>query len=259
MDYRGQVCVVTGASSGIGRRLALDLARAGGVVVAVARREDLLAALVKEMAEASPAATYRCADLAQVDDFAALLAEVEAEFGRIDVLINNAATGGTVPRDSTRARLEQFRAAFEVNYFAAVAGMLAVLPGMQARRHGVIANVSSDDARAPGPGGGDYAGSKAALAATTESIAHVVRGTGVHLHVVYPAWVPTAMGQGAVDRGVMPLPPRPARRTEEQVSALVLRRLTGPRLEINAAAVTLLAPLARTFFPVAYQRARARF
>src|SRR5207253_10560282 len=93
------------------------------------------------------------------------------------------------------------RQVMEVNFFAPYVSMTTVLPGMRQRRHGVIANMSSDDARAPGPGAGDYCASKAALSAATESLAYEARADGVRLHVIYPGWVPTEMGLRAVNSG----------------------------------------------------------
>jgi NAD(P)-dependent dehydrogenase (short-subunit alcohol dehydrogenase family) len=246
VDYRDQVAVVTGASSGLGRRLALDLAAAGSTVVGMARREDLLSTL---------GTPYRVCDVGNVPSYVEALRAVENEHGRIDILLNVAGRGGALP--SEPAAVGTTRDVFEVNFFAPYAGMLQVLPGMRARGHGVIANMSSDDGRAPGPGAGDYSSSKAALSAATESVAFEARADGVAVHVVYPGWVPTEMGRAAVETGGMKLPPRSTRRTEEQVSALVLRRLGGPRLDINAAPVAVLAPVVRALAPRAYRRMRA--
>lgn len=246
MNYRDQVAVVTGASSGLGRRLALDLAAAGATVVGVARREDRLASL---------GLPYRVCDLADVHAYAELLGEIESSYGRVDLLLNVAGMGGIVRREMPS--LETTRRVMDVNFFAAYAGMLAVLPGMRARQHGVIANMSSDDARSPGPGAGDYCASKAALSAATESLAYEARVDGVRLHVIYPGWVPTEMGLYAVQSGGLAMPPRPARRTEEQVSRLVLRRLGDSRVEINCAALPLVAPVLRTVAPRLYHRMRA--
>jgi short-subunit dehydrogenase len=245
VDYRGQVAVVTGASSGLGRRLALDLAARGADVVAVARREDRL----KELG-----CTYRVLDVGDIDAFVALLTAVEQEQGRVDILLNIAGVGGAERNEP--AALATTRRVFEVNFFAPYAAMLAVLPGMRARQHGVIANMSSDEGRAPGPGAGDYAASKAALSAATESLSYDVRGDGVALHVIYPGWVPTEMGMHAVEHG-MPMPPRATRRTEEQVSDLALRRLGSPRVEINCTTAPLLVPVFRSLAPRAYHRMRA--
>jgi short-subunit dehydrogenase len=250
-EVRGAVAVVTGASSGLGRRFALDLAARGATVVGLARRSELLAGLADEMQRRSSGSTTITCDVSDTDHYGAVLAEVERVRGRIDVLLNNAGVGP--PRGEGEPDLAAHRLVMQTNYFAVVAGTLAVLPGMVARRHGVIVNVSSDSGRAPSPHEAAYSASKAAVSAFTESLSFDTDGTGVHVHVLYPGWVPTAMGNEAVDAG-MPLPPKMVRRTEAQVSELVLARMGGPKLDIDAAPVARLAPLARALFPRAYRK-----
>jgi short-subunit dehydrogenase len=240
--YEGAVAVVSGASSGLGRRIATDLAAAGATVVAVARREQAL----RELGLA-----YRACDVSDTDGWSALLAELESEHGRIDLLINGA--GMERRRGIAEVTVADVQETMRTNFDATVAGTLAVLSGMVRRGTGIVANISSDHGRAPGPGTPAYCASKAAVSAFTESLAHEAGPLGVHLHVVYPGWVPTALGQGAVDQG-MPMPPRAVRRTEEQVSSLVLAKLGGPRIEINAARVAALAPVVRAIAPRAYRR-----
>jgi len=254
-DYRGKVAVVTGASAGLGRRLALDLASAGAVVVGVARRVERLQALVEEMQRHSPESCYRICDLSDAASFVGLLKQVEDEHGRIDILANIAGVGGIIRTEPATAA--SLRSIMEVNFIAPVAGMMTVLPGMLERRFGAVANMSSDDGRAPGPGAADYSASKAALSAATESLSYDARPNGVFLHAVYPGWVPTEMGLTAVRDGGLSLPPRAVRRTEGQVSSLVLRRMFDPRLEINVAWLPLVAPILRTVAPRTYQRMRA--
>jgi short-subunit dehydrogenase len=251
-----EVAVVTGASAGMGRRLARDLARAGALVVAVARRVDRLAALVDDIRPTSPDSTYRVCDLSDGHSFVDLLQAVEEEQGRIDILANIAGVGGILRHEATT--VASLRSIMEVNVVAPVAGMVAVLPGMRARGHGAVVNMCSDDGRAPGPGAADYSASKAALAAATESLAYDARPDGVFLHTVYPGWVATEMGLRAVGQGGLALPPRSVRRTEAQVSAAVRRRLFDPRLEINVARLPLIAPVLRSLAPRPYQRLRAR-
>jgi NAD(P)-dependent dehydrogenase (short-subunit alcohol dehydrogenase family) len=255
--YEEAVAIVTGASSGIGRRIALDLAARGATVVGLARRAQLLAEVEQAMRETSPTSGTRVCDVSDTDGFAAQLAAIEEEHGRIDILVNDAAVEQRTPVDTTGG-LAPYRDIFATNVFGVVAGTLAVLPGMLARRSGIVVNVSSDSARAPEAGQAAYAASKAAVSAFTESVAHEVAGRGVHVHVLYPAWVPTAMGMSGVEAGG-PMPPKPVRRTEEQVSNLLLERMGGPRMEINAARLPLAAPIARVLLPRAYQRSmRAR-
>ncbi len=253
--YDGQVAVVTGASSGIGRSVALTLADRGASVIGLARRRALLDQLGEELSRRSARSSTQVCDVGDADAYRDALARIEDERGKIDVLVNNAgidlmlqAAGG---EDTTVRRV------FDVNFFATVAGTLAVLPGMVQRRSGIVVNVSSDVARAPEPGQGAYAASKAAISAFTESMAHEVASRGVHVHVLYPGWVPTAMGlSGTEDGGA--LPPRMVRRTADGVAALVADRMGGSRVDINAALLPLLAPVARTLAPIAYQKAMRR-
>jgi NAD(P)-dependent dehydrogenase (short-subunit alcohol dehydrogenase family) len=267
-ELEGAVCVVTGASSGLGRRFALDLAAAGAVVTGLARRDELLQTLQVELrslshrSQASQSRALRC-DVSDVGSFVEVLEGIESANGRIDVLVNCAGIGepaGDVPVGDVPARgsagpdmLASYRAVMETNYFAAVAGTLAVLPGMLERRHGAIVNVSSDSARAPGPGEPAYCASKSALSAFTECQALSNDGSGVHIHVLYPGWVPTAMGNEAIERG-MPMPPRFVRRSEERVSRLLISRLGSRRIDIDAAPIARMAPVARSLAPGAYKR-----
>lgn len=240
--YRGAVAVVTGASSGLGRRMALDLAERGAAVVGVARREEVLRDLPFEAAPC---------DVGDLDRWGQLLRDIEARHGRVDVLVN--AAGVERRKGIETVEWDDLEEALTVNFRAAAKATMAVVPGMLARGHGAVLNVSSDHGRAPGPGTPAYCASKAALSAFTESIAHEVEGRGVHLHVLYPGWVPTPLGQGAVDRG-MPMPPKMVRRTEEGVSQLALDRIGSAGIDINAARVATLAPVVRALLPPVYRR-----
>ncbi len=116
MDPRGKVAVVTGASAGLGRRLAADLAGAGAVVVGVARREERLRALAAEMRRSSPDSGYRVCDLSDVASFVDLLKQVEEEHDRVDIQLNIAGLGGVIRTEP--ATTESIRAVMEVNFVA---------------------------------------------------------------------------------------------------------------------------------------------
>jgi len=249
--YDGEVAVVTGASSGRGRRIAVELASRGATVVGIDRRQELLDELAGELRAHTPSSRSVVCNVADADAYRTVLADVEGRDGKVDILIAAAAM-----ESETRvpgATLEDFRTTMDVNFFGVVAGTMAVLPGMVARRHGVVVNVSSDSARAPAPSGAAYAASKAAVSAFSEAVAMDVVESGVHVHVLYPGWVPTPMGLAAVERG-MPLPPKPVRRTEEQIAELVSERMGSDAIELNASRLPVMAPLARAFFPKAYRK-----
>lgn len=245
--YEAQVAVVTGASSGLGRRMALDLAGRGASVIALARSADRLDGLAASGNGRIVAAPCDVDDEAAL---ASLLASVESDRGRIDVLIN--AAGWEQATRVEEADVDLYHRIFATNFFGLVTSTLAVVPGMLERRHGIVVNVSSDHGRAPAPGTPAYSASKAAVSAFTESLAHECHGRGVHLHVMYPGWVPTAMGQAVVDAG-MPAPPKIVRRTEEQVSSMTLDRMGGSGIEINCARVATLAPVMRAVAPALYR------
>jgi short-subunit dehydrogenase len=251
--YRGKVVVVSGASAGLGRRVALDLASAGAVVTAVARRRDALDEVAEELRRRSDESAAVVCDVADSGAWAEVLHEVEKSRGRVDVLVNNAGHDpGVRLAEMTMADV---RRTVEVNFFAAVAGTLAVLPGMIERESGIVVNVSSDGGRLPSPGPGAYPASKAALSAFTESVSFRAERRGVRLHVVYPAWMPTAMGRDALGRGLR-APPRLTRRTEDEVARLMLEKMGGRSLEISASRLIDAASVFRAVCPRTYHRLR---
>jgi NAD(P)-dependent dehydrogenase (short-subunit alcohol dehydrogenase family) len=247
--YRGRVAVVTGASAGLGAQLCLDLARAGATVVGLARNAERLDALAVTWRTVSPTSRAVVCDVADTDALRAALCSVAEHDGPIDVLINNAARDpGIRLADITE---DDFRRTFDVNFFAPVAAMVAVLPAMVARGGGIIVNVSSDGGRLPSPGPGAYPSSKAALSALTESTYFRLKNRGVAVHVVYPAFMRTALGLGALARGLRQ-PPRFTIRSVETVSSTILARAGESTLQISVSRVIDAAMVFRQVLPRAY-------
>jgi NAD(P)-dependent dehydrogenase (short-subunit alcohol dehydrogenase family) len=251
--FDGQICVVTGASAGLGAQLCRDLVRAGATVVGLARNTQRLDALTDELRVRSPESRTVTCDVSDTTALRCALEQVTATHGPIDLLINNAAQDPGVRL--VEIGEEDYRRTFDVNFFAPVAASLAVLPAMVERGRGTIVNVSSDGGRLPSPGPGAYPSSKAALSAFTESTSFRLAPKGVRVHVVYPAFMATELGLQALGRGLR-RPPRMMTRSVEAVSRRILAEAGGPALEISASGLIDAAMVFRYVMPRTYHRLR---
>jgi len=186
----GDVVVITGCSSGIGRAVAERFLERGHVVYATARRLDTL----------EPLAASGCHALAlDVTDDASMrhaVETIESEHGAIDVLVNNAGYGQLGALEETT--LEQFHAQFATNVFGVVRMCQLVLPAMRERARGRIVMVSSMGGRITFPGGAAYHGSKYALEAISDVLRFEVAPFGVSVVIVEPGLVATEYGSVAV-------------------------------------------------------------
>jgi NAD(P)-dependent dehydrogenase (short-subunit alcohol dehydrogenase family) len=192
-------------------------------------------------------------DVADTAALRAIVELTERDLGPVDVLVNNAAMDPGIRLVAITE--EDFRHTFDVNFFAPVAATLAVQGAMAERGRGIIVNVSSDGGRLPSPGPGAYPSSKAALSAFSESISFRLGPKGVHVHVVYPAFMATELGMGALGRGLR-RPPRLTMRSVESVSRRILAKAGGPSLEISASGLIDAAMVFRSLLPRPYHRLR---
>jgi NAD(P)-dependent dehydrogenase (short-subunit alcohol dehydrogenase family) len=189
----GRVVLVTGASSGIGRAAARRIAAAGGVVVLVARGREGLEETRAEIAAAGGEAHVHPCDLTDLDEVARMAAEVLDARGRVDVLVNNAGRSIRRSIDQSYDRMHDFQRTMQLNYFGAVRLVLALLPGMRARRCGHVVNVSSAGVQLGAPRFAAYVASKAALDAFSRCLAPEVAGDGVRLTTLHMPLVRTPM------------------------------------------------------------------
>jgi len=187
------VCLVTGASSGIGRAVALALAERGAVLALAARREPLL----REVAAAAGGGSVHPVDLSDPAQALALADAVLAAHGRVDVLVNNA--GVRVDGPLAEVTLDDLDRSFQVNALSplVLAGRLA--PAMAQRGEGVIANVVAATISGGRRGLGAYAASKAALESGTQTLRQEVGGKGVAVFAFDPGWVRTEMAPDGKD------------------------------------------------------------
>ncbi len=185
MQLRGSVCLVTGASSGIGRAACVALAHRGARVIASGRDE----AALRDVAAATGAIPI-AADLRGSDGAELLAGEAEAATGGVDVLINDAGIGWGGPfEDMPTGRAEDLIA---VNLAAPIALARALIPGMLERRRGWIANVASIAGHVGVRDEAVYSATKAALIAFGEALRHELDGRGVGVTTLTPGVVRTA-------------------------------------------------------------------
>jgi short-subunit dehydrogenase len=181
MELDGAVVIVTGASSGIGAATARLAAARGAIVVLAARRADRLAALAAQLPGSSAVPT----DMRDPDAINRLVQEALDRHGRVDVLINNAGQGLHVPLE--QVKLEDLVAITELNFYAPLIAMQAVLPTMRRQGRGVIVNVSSATSRMVLPGVGAYSATKSALNMLSDVARREFAADGIVVSVVYPS------------------------------------------------------------------------
>ena len=250
MLIAGSVAVVTGASSGIGRATAVELASRGAVVVAVARRETLLESLVGSITAAGWRASYVVCDVAEADAVSAAAARVLADHGHIDVLVNNAGT--PLHRAFLDSAVEELQRVMQVNYMGTVHWMRAAVPSMVSRGRGAVVNVASTAGAVPWTWEAGYSASKAAVIALTEAVAPELARAGVHCGWVNPGLVRTEIFSEAALRHVPPGVTRSFLEPE-----VVARAIAGV-IEHERAGVTVprmmgLPPLVRHLAPRLYR------
>jgi NAD(P)-dependent dehydrogenase (short-subunit alcohol dehydrogenase family) len=197
-DWAGRRVLLTGASSGIGAALAVELARAGAVLGLCARRTELLDAVLAEVRTHSPGSAAWTVDLADLDAVDALAERAVAELGAVDVLVNNAARSNyrAGALETPWADLEYM---MRCNYLSPVRLTRALLPAMLARDEGRVVVVSSMAKHMSSPGESAYSATKAALSAWFEATATELWSTGVRFHLVYPALIGLEPGVDADD------------------------------------------------------------
>ena len=195
LGLAGRACVVTGASSGIGRETALQLCAEGAKVLLVARGEERLAAASEEAARAAEpaggAAASLVLDVTAEDAGGRMLAAAEERFGALDVLVNNA--GAAKWRDLDDVPDEDWRAQYELNVMAPLRAMRAAIPPMAERGWGRVVNVCSTAGKRPSASMAEYSVAKAAELSLSRLFADRYAKSGVLVNAVAPGPVEAEM------------------------------------------------------------------
>ena len=163
-----KIILITGASSGIGEATARELAKAGAVVVMGARRTDRLETVAKEIADAGGTARALSLDVTSHTNFTAFAKAALDEFGRIDVLVNNAGIMPLSPMASLK--VDEWDSMVDVNIKGVLHGIAAVLPSMNERQSGHIVNISSIGGLQVSPTAAVYCATKFAVRAISDGL-----------------------------------------------------------------------------------------
>ena len=193
-----KVAVVTGASRGIGRAIALALVAQGAKVVASARNAQALDDLVAEIEAQGGEATAVAGDVALESDAARLIEQAVAAYGQIDVLVNNAG----ITRDGLLLRMkdEDWDAVIDTNLKGAFHCIRAVAKVMSKQRSGRIINISSVVGEMGNAGQANYCSSKAGLLGLTKSVARELARRNITVNAITPGFIVTDMTDGMTDK-----------------------------------------------------------
>jgi NAD(P)-dependent dehydrogenase (short-subunit alcohol dehydrogenase family) len=187
----GRVAVVTGASNGIGRRMAATLARAGAAVVLVARRRAELSALKAEIEGFGGRAACLAVDLMEIDRIALMASAAAMPFGPPDILVNAAGINPRAPADTCTP--EQWQQTITLNLSVPFFLAQALVPGMRAKARGNIINIASLQTWRAFTNGIAYGASKGGVGQLTRAMAEAWGRDGITANAIAPGFFPTAL------------------------------------------------------------------
>jgi 3-oxoacyl-[acyl-carrier protein] reductase len=190
-SLKDKVALITGASQGIGRDTALALSEAGAKVAVAARNEEKLAALVAEISTAGGEALAVKMDVADAEQIKSGFKQVLDKFGRLDILVNNAA----ITRDGLALRMKQedWEAVLRTNLTGAHLCIQQAMLSMMRARAGRIINISSVVAQTGNSGQANYVAAKAGLIGLTKAIAVEIASRNITVNAVAPGFIKTPM------------------------------------------------------------------
>ena len=237
-ELQNRIALVTGASRGIGKAIALALADAGAAVAVNYReRSDEAEAVAEVIRKSGGRAAAFGADVSQRSAVQAMVRDIEERLGPIDILVNNA--GMAAVRSLDDITEEDFDRSIAVNLKSAFLCTQAVLPGMRARRWGRVVNLSSIGARV---GAGSvsvaYGAAKAGVEGLTRAYALRLAPEGVTVNAIAPGLIDTEMGKPLLDAGVAARIPVGRAGTGDEIAQAVLllvrnSYMTGQTLAVN--------------------------
>ncbi|ULT54503.1 SDR family oxidoreductase [Neobacillus drentensis] len=201
-NIQEKVVIITGASSGIGEATARELASKGAKLVLAARREDRLNKLQEAIQTNGGQAVYKVTDVTSHEQMEELAELALKEFGKIDVLVNNA---GVMPHSFLyKKKVDDWNKMIDVNIKGVLYGIGAVLPTMREQKSGHIINVSSVAGHVVGAGSTVYAGTKHAVRAISEGLRKEEAGNNIRSTIISPGAVATELTNSITDMDLKP-------------------------------------------------------
>jgi short-subunit dehydrogenase len=231
MDIKGKVVIVTGASSGIGEATAREFGKEGAKVVIAARRVDKLQTLGQEISAMGNGAQSLVvqADLSKLEDIQSMIDQTLKQFGRIDVLVNNAGFGRLDWLENLDP-IKDIQAQIDVNVMGVIQTTRLVLPVMIKQRLGSIINMCSMAGLVGTPTYTIYAASKHAVHGFSEALRREVKPWGIDVSLIYPGGVVTEFtAHAGIKRKTNARTPRFMLLTAEEVGRAVVRLVRRPR------------------------------
>lgn len=216
----GKVAVVTGASRGIGRAIALFLATSGAkVVVNYASSSTAADQLVQEIADLGGEAIAHAADVSKTDQVDALIKAAMDKWGRIDILVNNA--GITKDTLLLRMKLEDWQAVIDLNLTGVFLCTRAVSKVMLKQKSGRIINIASVAGQMGNPGQANYSAAKAGVIGFTKTVAKELASRGITVNAVAPGFITTDMTVGLEAEAILQFIPLGRYGQPEEIAGMV--------------------------------------
>jgi short-subunit dehydrogenase len=252
----GQVVVITGASSGIGRVTAIEFARRGAEVVLTARSAEGLEQTANECRVFGRRVVVSPGDVTDEEHLHTLARQTAEKFGHIDVWVNNA--GVTALGTFEHIPDEVFRRIIETNFFGTVNGVRAVLPYFRQQDRGVIINMGSELSKFTMPYATAYTCSKFAVRALSDSLRQELLGTNIRVCTVMPASIDTPLFQHAGNYSGRAIKPARPVYSPQQAAEAIVDLAINPQREVFVGSVAVQMTALKRVAPNAQERLVAK-
>jgi NAD(P)-dependent dehydrogenase (short-subunit alcohol dehydrogenase family) len=204
MKLTDKVAIITGASKGIGKGIAVRYAQEGAAVVLASRSEDLLASIARQIQDAGGRALAMALDVRRPESVEAVVQETVKEYGRLDIMVNNAGISMALPSEDLEP--EDWQRALETDLYGVFYGCQSAARQMMVQgTGGCIINITSVYGLVAAPMRAAYCASKAGANMLTKLLACEWASKNIRVNAIAPGYVRTELVQGVIDKGMLPI------------------------------------------------------